>query len=911
VDWVLERLAGRDNVCPVRCLSPSERPETLPHGLRRLVFEERLRAFHEETLPAAQRAADEARTRCEIRRSDEAHWAQLESLARRRETLEDEDRRLGERTARMVEEVGADVEGTSPFHRDCAAGRAARDEALARIDARLAEMRAETSKVHGELQATADETTRLKPLAEALHRGRWWTSAWWRARREGDLAARIRDLEKRHETLNTWAERLAREAEDHATERRRSETRFEEETAELRRREEQRRQAECEEHRTALRRDMQALDQQARAASNCLSEGVEPPRERSVAAVREGREAWRRLREHDELQAAAAVQWAKALEGTLATLPQRMAACINVVGAVTSALSANPRFGDHASPCVTFDLLVLEESHLVTESEFLAAARRARRWVLIGEPSDDESAQTAPSSPTRGRDGRGGPSRPGRPSTMRPGFFQRLWRLLHADPGRLPYAWFHRDGRLVCRLRSPATEEQRWVTSEFVADRPEIELRIAAPPRTAPRLLEVLFPSATTIHEAKSFIVRELGELPIQARGSAFRWRDDPDQVVLDLSDGAASQAAAVELAVGVRERIGQASPAAEGGAGWQTCSLEFDRAGGWTRELAERWVEEHLQTGNLGRTVLLHTHHRSTPALARFLSGLLFGGACPPRAMEDGPAVEFVAVPPLDDEGSRRRPDSEGRSRRGGAAVLAPRLRPSRGGAGLEIDLADPRRLDPLPAELRAALPRHGLVNLFEAQAVLRKLEALAADSAFRAAAAEWAHREAGGCGGPGTGCTPASCRASAAACAGRRLAVAVMALYPSQAELIRLLAAQSRALAAAPVAVEIGTPDAFRQRECFTALISLTRSHSHRAVAFGGDPSLLPTALTRAAARLVLFGDVGTLARRCQWNGAVDHLDQATGECERGRIARLVAYLHGHGPHPSTFGLEESGRV
>jgi hypothetical protein len=67
----------------------------------------------------------------------------------------------------------------------------------------------------------------------------------------------------------------------------------------------------------------------------------------------------------------------------------------------------------------------------------------------------------------------------------------------------------------------------------------------------------------------------------------------------------------------------------------------------------------------------------------------------------------------------------------------------------------------------------------------------------------------------------------------------------------------------------------------------------------------------LTRAASRLILFGDAGTLARRCQWNGAIDHLDETAGERERGLIARLTAYLHGHGPHPSTFRLYESGGV
>ena len=489
--------------------------------------------------------------------------------------------------------------------------------------------------------------------------------------------------------------------------------------------------------------------------------------------------------------------------------------------------------------------------------------------MLVGEPTDE-----APS-----------PRRTTRPSTLRPGFFQRLWRLLHGDPRCLPYAWFHRGGRLACRLQPASPDEERWARFEFLADRPDIELLIAAPPCAAPRLLEVVFPAGTAIHEAKVLLFRELGELTVQVRGGGYHWRDEPDRIVLDLSDDAAPESVAVDLDQGVRERVAVATPADNGGACWQTCALEFDRAVGWTRGRAEEWLEDHLQVRDLGRTTRLHKPHRCRPALARFLTSVFMDNAHTASGADDAPAVEFVPVPALEDE-ARSRHGAEGWSRRGGTATAAPRLRSTRGGAGLEIDLADPRRLDPLSAELRAALPGRGLVNLFEARAVVRKLETLAADPTFRAEAAEW------------VGATP-------------RPALVVLALYPSQAELIRLLMAQSPALVALPAAVEVATPDAFRHRECFAALVSLTRSHSHRAVPFGEDPALLPTALTRAASRLVLFGDPGTLMRRCQWNGPLDHLDETAGERERGLIARITAYLHGRGPHPSTFRLDESGGV
>src|SRR5205807_8553748 len=83
------------------------------------------------------------------------------------------------------------------------------------------------------------------------------------------------------------------------------------------------------------------------------------------------------------------------------------------------------------------------------------------------------------------------------------------------------------------------------------------------------------------------------------------------------------------------------------------------------------------------------------------------------------------------------------------------------RAGAGLELDLSGPRQGgDRLPGDLRAALPQRGLVNYFEAQAVVRRLEELFA----------------------------------AAESPGR---VGVLALYPAQAELIRQLVRRTPRLA------------------------------------------------------------------------------------------------------------------
>jgi hypothetical protein len=453
-------------------------------------------------------------------------------------------------------------------------------------------------------------------------------------------------------------------------------------------------------------------------------------------------------------------------------------------------------------------------------------------------------------------------------------------------------------------------EQQRWVEVERVADRPEVELRIVAPPRQEAYLAEVLFPAATPLPEAKEYIYRELQELTVQAAGAGLRWLERPGQVVLDLSGGheEGSDAVALPLEAGVREVVGTVPHACPpGGAPWHTCRLEFDREAGWDRARAEGWAQERLGLRDLGRTALLTATYRSRAGLAHSLSELLFEGACRPAAacrapgaaLDEGCPVEFVAVPPLEREGTARRAsERESRWGGGGTATAAPRQR-ARGGAGLEIDLAAPRQADDLPAEVRAALPAQGLVNYAEARAVVQALASLVSDKAFQAASADWQCQHGAACeAGEG----------EEAPCSGVPAlpAVAVMALYPAQAELIRALLRRAPEVRGVPV--EVGLPADFRQRECLVALVSLTRSHTHRAVSYGEGPHELVRALTRPVARLMLFGDLGTLARRSQWQAPLDHLDEAASRREHGLVARLVARLQDHGPQPRAIRLQES---
>ena len=285
----------------------------------------------------------------------------------------------------------------------------------------------------------------------------------------------------------------------------------------------------------------------------------------------------------------------------------------------------------------------------------------------------------------------------------------------------------------------------------------------------------------------------------------------------------------------------------------YPTCCLEFERSAGWHRERAEEWVRKHLGLRDLGRTVHLQVLHRMQAGLRNCLRQLLSPGSATAGTGLNGddsvPAeLEFVPVPSLSREGER------GRNSR--AAASTPYVK---GGAGLELDLADGRQRERVPPEHRPHLPGRGYVNYVEAQAIARRMAAL--------------HRE-----------HPAN---------GQTTSVAVITFSPSQAALLRRLIQQDPLLADPHFLITVDVASAFRHREADLVLLSLTRSHTHRAVAFAPSPEELLLAITRARSRLIVFGDPGTLTRRLQWDGGVENLDPLAAARERDLLGRLCPHL------------------
>jgi AAA domain len=411
-------------------------------------------------------------------------------------------------------------------------------------------------------------------------------------------------------------------------------------------------------------------------------------------------------------------------------------------------------------------------------------------------------------------------------------YWPRLWHALGGDAGRWPHAWTRQEGRLVCQLMPLSAEDRLHLENEGLADAPDIELGILHCPSTPPCLAQVTFGPSRAFADAFAFMVREVQEFPLQPLGRTAWWREDDRRVCHHLGPANGSVHAWLDIEPGLR--LGTTADNSDDA--MRIAAIEFDKAAGWDRAKADAWLACHRPIRDHERTTQLQVPYRFQQPLAKLVSSVLRCGewlsAHPPIAAPDAPGFEFIPVP---------------------AAV-------KREPAGLELDLSAQRSADKLPTGLRHGLPTHGFVNYLEAQALINRLE-------------RWSQQEAGDC-----------CR------------VAVLALYDGQAVLLRRLVEQSEILRARRHPLEIAVPSRLHQRECDVVFLSLTRSHPHRSTAFGEDVRELPIALTRARARLFVFGDVGALCKRLDCRGTVEHHDVHAAQQEQEHLARLLAFIHPH---------------
>jgi hypothetical protein len=575
LDRILNLLAARPEVCAVRCVGRDEKEADLTPVAAGCTFAAHTRRLTEQAREHARTRIAECIEQCRRRDAEATTYDHLLDLAEQHYRLQT---RRAELPA-LRDGIAAAVESTLAEPTDADRERAA---ALARFDADLT---ARQSDVASARRAVADldgPLAALRLLGAARSAGRWWTPTWWQARFAGDLPTQLSELEAKHRQAATYAatidDEVARIAKARA-----------DLTAEHDRGREARRQAELDRRRTELDDLAVALDRELTLVTDKWQQAVQQipadgprPHELSPQAAAACRDEWGRSREADRRDLEFARAWADGLEPLLEALPGRLLEAVNLVAATPAALAADRHFGDARRGM--FDLLLVIEAPALADGDLLAAARRARRWVLLGEPQSAETRDTRHETRDTSKNKRHHHQGPVSRVSSSVSGFNRLWQLLHCDP------WGREGGRVVCRLRPVPPDRRGRLDREPVADRPDVELRIHTPPAGPPELAEVAFPAGTAISRAVEYVFEQLGELPASLSAEC-RVLSAELHSLTTMSVG---------LADGVRAVIADAP------GGWEVFAVEFNPTAGWDRERAAAWVRRHLVQHGPGRTIRL-----------------------------------------------------------------------------------------------------------------------------------------------------------------------------------------------------------------------------------------------------------------------------------------------------------------
>ena len=255
---------------------------------------------------------------------------------------------------------------------------------------------------------------------------------------------------------------------------------------------------------------------------------------------------------------------------------------MNVVAACAAALPADEFFGDASD--ASFDVLVLDEAEQITESEFLRTpAVRVAAFSSVSRPG------TSPHPTLVGlpRLENYGP-RPSPVLLYGPAFSSDFGRGCTRTPRDCPTPGRVKERSFRRRLKPVPADQRRWLESESVADSPEIELRILTLPRATPVLAEVVFPSATSIQDAKSFIYTELQELPVQVLALELALVRGSGKSGLRLAGADPGETSRVTLDQGICEVV------AFGPDDSRLCCTLAGRTLfplGWQRERSEEWI--------------------------------------------------------------------------------------------------------------------------------------------------------------------------------------------------------------------------------------------------------------------------------------------------------------------------------
>ncbi len=820
LDVTLEPLSARADLFLLRYLDADEKSDRLAPCLRSQTSDEQKKAFRERLIAGAEVSKDAAESACRAFHQQETAWAALANALGRITEASGQLQSACSELAHVGEYVARDIESASgTVAAEIATAAVLHAGDIKGIDAELQSVTDVKTKLTAELHVVLARIAIIEPAFRAKTSVQVWSLSFWANLFNSNVVVEMESLTQRKAALETQHDGVARDA---ATlESRKSDSVRQFEAAR------QNRVAEEIAGRTKVLSDRIAsttiaVTDAESAWDSCVTQ-LRRRIERSDEAIAQSRRVWDQQRHVADQQCRFALQWTRFVEGAADSLAEKLPGFANLIAVTFGRWHADLKF--HEAFTSPIDLLVIEDAEHLTEAEVLKLTRHAKKVVMVGTAQPEV---LLPVSETKARPLNGS-------VVPAPSAWNRLWQTLSGAGNRSACTWKRVDGRLICQLQPLTAEDARFLETEMLVDSPDIELRILHRPRTRPSLAQMVFASRSEFVEAFLFMTREVQEFPLEPLSRTAWWSEDEKTICRWFGLPTHPVHEWVELERGLRLAFAPLTANQLP----RVLVIEFDRSSGWDRRLADAWLHTHRAGGNSERTVYLQTPYRFMPELCNRLGELELGDWLPIEAGDTNTAggIDFVAVPAMSNADW-----------------------PSHG-AGLEQDLTAPRHSDKLPSMLRTGLPSTGYANLYEAQAVIRRLEALVREEAPNATRAHFV----------------------------------VVALYEGQLELIRKLMEQSTLIKGRSRTIELTTPAKLRQRECDILIISLTRSHAHRAVPFGDDADDLKLALTRARRRIIVIGDPGTLQKRIQTTGAIDRRDGLSAAREQSLIGKIVKIARG----------------
>jgi hypothetical protein len=428
------------------------------------------------------------------------------------------------------------------------------------------------------------QQSEVAPLVEALEAGRWWSTAYWRARLERD------SLQKRHEEQGKLLQSTRAHCEAVQTELKECESRF---TEGFQQHHQVRCQSWIESHKSEnvsrvekeisdLRNRISTLDAQSHRLQSQLSGMTH--------------ESIRATRESLQNQLTIAAQRQESIQAISEIEASRLSALVSL-----PQFSMEKGIVEQFGP---FDRIVIWEVERATENDWQSWLCISGRFLFLQRNEQIRE-----------------PHKPPRGNQSGNTHLKELWAIA-SDLG-----WREEQGRVIVRL-CPVSGE---MDSETVIDDPEVELRLL---RSTMQLAEVAFPAQRPFVEIKRFLHRELDEIRIDP--ISLRLHEQDHEGTLGIRFGDSTEGDRIEYSNGITEVVRER----------KTVGIEWNRSN-WSEEQASQWLREQISLTVLGRVCSLKTQHRQELILSQTSQFLITGDAIdPPIPREVRPSIQFIPVP-------------------------------------------------------------------------------------------------------------------------------------------------------------------------------------------------------------------------------------------------------------------------